>query len=302
MPFSVSFPDKQKNDQYPYILLALLIGILLIVGSHYIPANGEIWSALKRLVEELVVVLISVWGVSLFYERFLAERHFNRFHENLRNLIRQGELNAAVCEALGILEIHISRRSYEDKHSFSSKVENVGSGDVVRITGRSLIFSMYGWRDLRRVLDNGSRLQMCLVDPSIRDSPLNYLAGYSPEEIDFAIHRFIRSVKPWLLTAKPKGAVEVRFHRVHILDSYSEISKPHYSRAAWDLNFGEGTEERRIFYLNGEGALGKNLRDGRYQLIWDRAEPQFRYENGTIELDKLSGISSLQPCEQKTDS
>jgi hypothetical protein len=243
----------------------------------------------KRLTEELGVVLVSVWGVSLFYEKFLARRHFHRFLENLTELIQRGEMIAAVCESLGILEIHRSRRSYEEKHSFAGEAKNVGAGDVVRVTGRSLIFSMYSWRNLAQIAENGGHLQLCIVDPQLRDSPLNYLAGYSPEETELAIQRFVKRLKPWLEHNKPKGTVEVRFHNVHVLDSFTEFIKAGNSSAAWDLNFGEGTEDRRIFFLKGDGPLGRNLTKGRYQLIWDKAEVKFLYKNGAVSLDSLQG-------------
>lgn len=277
---------------YPY-LFVILLGILILIGSYYIqekqdhPALG----LLKKLTEELGIVLISVWGVSLFYEKFLAERHFRRFLQNLTELIHRGEMNAAVCENLGILEIHRGRRSYEEKHSFAAEAKNIAAGDTVRVTGRSLIFSMYTWRNLAQIVENGGHLQLCIVDPQLRDSPLNYLSGYSPEETELAIHRFVKRLKPWLEYHKPKGTLEVRFHRVHVLDSFMEISKSNHSFAAWDLNFGEGTEDRRIFFLNGDGPLARNLADGRYQLIWDNADVTFIYEDGAVSLDSLQGFA-----------
>jgi hypothetical protein len=260
----------------------------VLVSASFLFRNPE--SFWKKMTEELGIVLISVWGVSLFYETFLAARHFNRFQQNLTTLIRRGETNAAVCEHLGILEIHTGRRSYEDRHSFAREAENIGAGDVVRITGRSLIFLMYSWRDLKHLLKNGARLQLCMLNPTLRNSPLNYLAGYSVEETELAIHRFVNYVRPWLVKEKPSGTVEVRFHTVHILDSYLEIIRPGHSRAAWDLNFGEGTEERRVFYLDGSGPLGRNLSQGRYQLIWDRAEEKFLYKDLEIQRDELNRL------------
>jgi hypothetical protein len=264
----------------------------MLVASYHIGQSPGIVETGRELLKEFGVVLISVWGVSLFYEKFLAERHFNRFQTNLEELIRRGETNAAVCEGLGILEIHRSRRSFEDNHSLASEAMTLKGGDVVRISGRSLIFSMYGWQHLSRILENGATLQLCLLDPAIRDSPLSYLAGYSPEETDLAIRRFRTTLKPWLDAVKPRGSAELRFHRVHLLDSLLEIDRQQVYRVAWDLNFGVGIEERQIFYLDGHGPLGRNLTEGRYGLIWEKSTVVFSYKNGVVEVDRLT-VNSL---------
>src|ERR1700722_16521784 len=88
--------ESEHDATRPYVLLALLLGVLLLIGSHFV---GETWpfhETARDLAKEFGIVLVSVWGVSLFYEHFLAKRHFEKFHSNLKDLIRQGETNAAV--------------------------------------------------------------------------------------------------------------------------------------------------------------------------------------------------------------
>jgi len=280
--------ESERESTRPYVLLALAVGVLLLVCSHFIPETWPFHHTASELIKEFGIVLVSVWGVSLFYEHFLAERHFKKFHSNLRDLIRRGEMNAAVCEGLGVLEIFRNRRAFEDKHSLANEAKTVGPGDVVRLTGRSLVFSLFAWRQLKVIVENGATLQLCLLDPVIRDTPLAYLAGYSPEETDLAIHRFATAVVPWLEDSKPKGAVEVRYHSVHLLDSLLEVKRQAEYRVAWDLNFAEGTEERQIFYLDGNGPLGRNLTARRYGLIWDKSEPVFVYSNGEVKVNLIS--------------
>jgi hypothetical protein len=298
-----------REETSAYIFVALLAGMLLILASYLLPEPGasfkpELFGTIRKSLEEFGVVLVSVWGVSLFYEKFLAARHFNRFHENLRALIRQGETNAAVCENLGILEIHSTRRSYENRHSFAQEASSITAGDVVRITGRSLIFSMYASHDLQRIVENGAELYLCLLDPTVDDSPLDYLSGYSPEETKLAIFRFLRSIKPWLQTSKPMGTVEIRFHRIHLMDSLLEIKRLqlHHFRVAWDLNFSEGTEQRQVFYLDGDRLLGRNLTSARYQLIWDRAMPKLLYKDQRLHIDELSPRSNPEGKRPSVDA
>ena len=82
------------------MLLALVLGVLLLVFSHLIGETKRFSETASELVKEFGIVLVSV-GVCLFYENFLAERHLKKFHANLPDLIRQGEMNTAVCEGLG---------------------------------------------------------------------------------------------------------------------------------------------------------------------------------------------------------
>lgn len=171
----------------------------------------------------------------------------------------------------------------------------MGPGDSIRLTGRSLIFSMFGWRHLKNIIANGATVQLCLFDPAIRESPLNYLAGYLPQETDLVVHRIGAKVKPWLTTAHPKGSVEIRFHNVHLLDSLMEIQRKGGHRLAWDLNFGEGTEERYIFYLNGDAPLARNLTEGRYRLIWDNSKVMLRYQDGQLEVDDFDRFPCSSP-------
>ncbi len=290
MPFSSLLSNPHESDQEgprPYIILALVLGVLMIVVSYLVPERRGIIEISKDLLREFGVVLVSVWGVSLFYEHFLAERHFRRFQSNLEQLIRQGETNAAVCEGLGILEIHRSRRSFEEKRSLASQTKDIGSGDSVCLIGRSLIFSIYGWQQLKHIVENGAALRLCLHDPAIRTTPLEYLSGYSPRETDLAIDRVAVAIKPWLQTALPKGSLEIRYHQVHLLDSVLEVNRQNEHRISWDLNFGEGTQERQIFYLDGDGPLGHNLAKKRYAVIWDNSTVAFRYANGQFEVDNL---------------
>jgi hypothetical protein len=280
--------DKELGSEPTrlYITIALLVGILMIVVSSYFdhPHLVEMASALCK---EFGIVLVSVWGVSLFYEKFLAERHFTQFYQHMRDLMSRGASNAAVCESLGILEIHQTRRSYEETHSFRNEIEKVGAKDSVRISGRSLIFTIYRWEQLQVPLIRGATLQLCMCDPSIKDSPLEYLAGYSTRETELAIDRLSRSVKPWLTKESPPGTLEIRFHAVHLLDSLLEIRGGDLFRMAWDLNFGEGIEQRQVFYLDGNGPLGRNLLRGRYELLWLNSTTKFLYRNGEVAIDKL---------------
>ena len=56
-------------------------------------------------------------------------------------------------------------------------------------------------------------------------------------------------------------------------------------------DFDEGTEERRIFYIDGNAPLGRSLTAKRYDLVWGRAEVKFKYLDGVIIVDDLAALS-----------
>jgi hypothetical protein len=276
-----------RQNTWVFMVLALFIGLFLIIGAHYLGDAESLKETLRDLAKELGIVLISVWGVSLFYEYVLAERHFQKFQSNLEYLIRRGETNAAACESLGVVEIFRNWDSYIQKHSWSTSERSLGAGDSVRIIGRSLMFSMYAWNTLRDWIRSGATIELCHFNPALHESPLTYLARYSHQETELAIQQFTSKVLPWLLSDKPKGIVEVRFHEVHLLDSLVEIRSRDSHEVVWDLNFGGGTEVRKVLFVDGNAPLGQNLTADRYDLIWSNAVTKFRYQDGAIVLDEL---------------
>jgi hypothetical protein len=277
-----------------FTLIALLGGLLIVIGSVALEFYKQpVRVIVAEILREFGIGLISVFGISFLYEKLSAEHAFRRFFTDLQKLIRQGESNAAMCEALGILELHANRKSYEARHNFAEDLSSLGEGDRVRITGRSLIFTMYSWQHFQTMLRSGATLELCLYDPSIKESPLQVLAGYSQEETALAIHRFVSSMHPWLKSQPHKGSLEIRFHDVHLLDSFVEVQRGNEAQGAWDLNFGEGMEARQVFVVDLNRPLGHNLASERYGRIWAQAQRVFRFEHGTIVEDKLSGPATL---------
>src|SRR5271166_846494 len=202
------------------IIFGIGLGVFLLVGSfpldevlkHYEFWNEQVRKIAVDLTRESGIVLISVWGVSLFYERYIADRHFRTFHTRLEQLIGRGESNAAVCEGTGIKKIYRDRRSYEKEHPLVDQVRRLRDGDHLRIVGRSLVFLMYNWQQLRPLIENGATLQLCLINPNIDDELFRLLAGYSRTETILAVERFTSSFLPWLQSSQPRGGVEIRFH------------------------------------------------------------------------------------------
>lgn len=254
-------------------LFLVACGVILMLAAEMVRKEPQ-----KQLITEFGVVLISVFGVSLIYEHVLAGMHFRRMYRHLEELIRGAQDNAAQCAALGIREIHAVRKSYESAHPMADLVRSCGPNTRIRIVGRSLIYSMQIWEEhLSTLIDNGVTLQLCFFDPAITSSPLRALSGYDPRETQMALDIFETVARPWIQATSPPGSLELRFHQVHLMDSFFEVIDENQHWAAWDLNFGRGTAQRRIFVVNGESPLGRNLSQGRYEVIWKDSKVFFSY-------------------------
>ncbi len=84
-----------------YSLMAVLIGALIVVAAFFLGHYNEPPRVIVAdILREFGLVLVSVFGISYLYEKLSAEEQFKRFNADLTALIRQGETNAAMCEAL----------------------------------------------------------------------------------------------------------------------------------------------------------------------------------------------------------
>ena len=271
-----------------YSLIALLLGIIIIVIALTLGHWGEpLRTIVADILKEFGIVLVSIFGISYLYEKLSADQHFAKFVRDLEIIMRQGESNAAMCEALGIIEIHDGRDSFREKHALAKEAAGYGKGDRLRLTGRSLIHALNEWGQFETMLTNGATLQLCMCDPTLPYEPLRYLSRYLTEDSQNAISHFALGLRQWLIKNTPPGQVELRFHQVHLLDSLVEMDHGDVHRIAWDLNFGEGIESRHIFFIDTGRSLGENLSVKRYQLIWDHAVSVFFYSNGTIQTETL---------------
>ena len=284
------------------IIIGIGIGLFLVVLSfvlddvltYFSVQDKQPWKLFVDIVREFGIVLVSVWGVSLLYERYIADRHFRTFHTNLKDLVGRGESNAAVCEGTGIINIYRDRKSYEKDHPLVDQVRQLRDGDHLRIVGRSLVFLMYNWQQLRPVIENGGSLHLCLINPKFDDGLFRILAGYSKTETALALERFTSSFLPWLRSSQPRGGVEIRFHNLPLLDSYTERKQGDEYRSVWDLNFGEGLQSRVIFYVDAKGIFGEDLRQRRYGPIWDRSDRVFEYRAGQVTVNEIGKYCALE--------
>jgi hypothetical protein len=280
------------------LLIFFLLGLVLFVVSlalpsptHQVAASPgpnniyvtvpEQHSLAKDIARELGIVLLTVCGVSMVYELFVAESHFGKFFDFLYKQFERGESNAAVCERLGVREIFTSRALYEAKYPLAQVAGEAGQETTLRIIARSLFLVMNKPEPLKRALTRGARVELCCFDPEGDFTILREIAFLERSDIEAALSRFNREFIPWLKQSRPEGQLELRYHRIHVFDSYFKYSLEGQPYGALDFSFGRDVTDKRIFVFDLSKGMGADL-DTRYEMIWGQAVPVVVYRDGEL--------------------
>jgi hypothetical protein len=248
----------------------ILVGITLIAFS---VAHAGFWG---ELLKELGIVLVAVFGVSIMYEILMAERHFERFFTGLRAYIERGESNAAACADLGILEIFPGRDVYQQKHRLQRLLAAPEGGSRIRIIGSSLFHVMTVRELFQGALERGAVVELCTLDP---ETSADELAKWNfvvlPSDLKAGMDR-LRELCKWVDQARPAGSLQLRHHRVPLIDSFASFDLGETQLSVWDVNLGPDLTRKRTFLVDATKGLGKDLTK-RYDHIWNNAAPRFRY-------------------------
>jgi hypothetical protein len=278
--------NKQVNRDIRFsatsvAIILILFGITLILISIII--GHHFW---KEFLKELGIVLFSVSVVSLIYELWIAEKHFKKFHSELKKQIEMGETNAAICQRLGILQIFPTRDLYEAKYPLRDITSALAKGQIMRTVGRSLFLIMNKPSALKQAVEKGAIVEFCCFDPTIDSSEIIKVSGLELTDIHSALSAFQKEFLNWLESKKPEGEIEIRFHKVHLLDSFFQFILNNKNVAAWDLSFGRDISDKRVFLLDGEYSFYKDLFE-RYNRVWDQSQVVFHYVNQQIITNNL---------------
>lgn len=264
------------------LVIFALIGVILLLISSAISHTHEVWQTFTR---ELGIVLLTVCGISMIYELFVAEKHFKQFAAALRQQIEQGETNAAMCERLGIIRIYPGRSPFETDYPFAGIAAAVTDGVRLRIVAKSLFFVMIKSVDIRLAVERGAVVELCCLHPN-KISPALSAAGLHRRDIEAALERFKYELVDWAERAQPSGTIELRYHDVDLFDSYFGFQLEGRELGAWDLSFGSDVTDKRILLLDVKRGLGR-LINKRYGSVWEAAEKKFLYHNHGIHLNEL---------------
>jgi hypothetical protein len=157
-------PEDEVGIASKWLMLTfILIDLVLILVSFIIPHQG-VWNYLTDIFRELGVVASSVFTVSLLYERLIAKKHVQQFLGLLRDLIEQGESNAAICARLGIIKIFYARDAFEREFPVRSLLESA-PGLHVRVVAQTLFMLMNRAVAVREAIAEGANVELCLFDP-----------------------------------------------------------------------------------------------------------------------------------------
>lgn len=275
-----------SNRTNSLIIKCVLIGLLLIAVSTALPHEG-ILAFFRDFFRELGIVILTVFSISILYELLIEEKYAEQFLTKLRSQLQEGESNAAACAQMGIIEIFPSRAIFERKYPFSQWSMSLRSGERLFIMARSLFLLMSKFDDIKRALINGASLQLCLFDPEGPVDIAEVLSDMEIFDVKAAIEVFKKKIADWVKTEKPSGKVELRYHRIHLFDSFTLITSESHELGVWDLSFGRDVTMKSIVLVNPKQPLGVNLTN-RYELLWERAAiPVFEYDGKAVIVDNL---------------
>lgn len=268
------------------VLFCLLLAGSLLLAISVALREARYHGLLIELLREFGVVLFAVFGVSLLYELWLADRHEEHFMTTLRSEIAMGESNASVCALLGIRQIFVRRDKFEQDFPLRALLSSASNVTTVRVCGRSLFLLLTHPHELNAAMAAGARLELCLLDPALGTEELRKSPDLEPKDISAALAVFATHVLPWLRAQQPPGSVEVRGHQFQMLDSFFRITGAAQNVLAWELSFGRDLASKRMFVLEEGKQLAKDL-DARYETIWKRSRPLVRYVDKKLEIDEI---------------
>jgi hypothetical protein len=278
-------PNDTKLISNLELSIIILCGVLLIVFSLMLSDKG-VEGYFHELLKELGIVLFSVFAVSWIYEKLVTKRLLSEFKAALKTQIHGIESISAACAQLGILEIYPTRETYEIKYSLPDFVSRLESGSELKIVAKSLFLLINKPESIKAALTNGINVKLCFFDPNSSKQEFLKLPDLEITDTKSTISTFKKNFGEWLPKSKPKGSLEIRFHQVHLFDSYTTAKLGSRFYGIWDLSFGRSTTEKRIIVVESNHGIGADL-SVRYENIWNDATPVFKYKSENIELNKL---------------
>jgi hypothetical protein len=188
--------------------------------------------------------------------------------------------------ALGIVRIFPTRTLYERAYPLENTLGRLDGGSQIRVVARSMFFLMSRAKLFKSAIDRGVTVDLCVLDPATADGEAGRLTSLGSADVVAALQVFATEIAQWVRTNKPKGAVQLRSHRLALFDTYSRIKGPDQNLVIWDLSFGRDLMEKRVFVLDGSKPLADDLTT-RYDNIFDCSAVLFEYRHGAVKMDRL---------------
>jgi hypothetical protein len=156
----------------------------------------------------------------------------------------------------------------------------------VRIVAVSLFSVINQAETLKKAIQLGAQLNLCMLGPHAGASMEKLLPDLEAQDIGATIATFRKNIVEWVRAAKPPGGVQLRFHESYLFQSYARFDAGQLQLGVWDLSFGRHTKDKRIILVDPTRGLGSDLAK-RFDCIWNNAPVAFKYEGHEVSVDQL---------------
>jgi hypothetical protein len=271
-----------RESTYMWSAIMILLGVVLILLGKVLNIDNTI----KGVLEFVGITFVGVFAVSLIYQRFVAEKHFEDFKGLLASELKEMDSIQSKCMKLGINEIFETRNIYETEYPLMNIIKQSPEDGKIICIARSLFHLLNKTGELKIGLEKGLTFELALIDPDKITPSLEKVSLLYKSDIDSAL-RALKDLLSWAIKAKPKGSIELRYHWADFPDSvFIFTSEDRKEKLVWDISFGRDLTQKRVIILDTDYPLGKDLKS-RYMTIYQNAILQIKYSNGDIKHNSL---------------
>lgn len=223
-----------KEATYMWSVIMILLGIVLILLGKLLNTDNTV----KRVLEFVGITFIGVFAVSLIYQRFVAEKHFEDFKRLLASEVKEMDSIQSKCMKLGINKIFETRNTYEAEYPLMDIIEQSPQNGKIICIARSLFHLLNKTDELKKGLEKGLIFELACVNPDKISLSLEKVSLLYKPDIE-AVLRALKNLLSWAIKATAKGSIELRYHWADFPDSvFVFTSKDGREKLVWDLSFG----------------------------------------------------------------
>ncbi len=269
---------EAKESTYMWSAIMILVGIVFILLGKVLNIDNTI----KGVLEFVGITFVGVFAVSLIYERFVAEKHFEDFKRLLTTELKEMDSIQSKCTKLGINQIFETRYTYETEYPLMNIIDHSPEDGEIICVARSLFHLLNKTGELKKGLEKGLTFKLALIDPEKINPSLEKVSLLYKSDIDSAL-KALKDLISWAIKNKAKGTIELKYHWADFPDSvFIFTSKDRKKKLVWDLTFGRDLTQKRVIIFDTDYPLGKDLKS-RYMTIYQNATLQIKYSNGNVE-------------------
>lgn len=276
--FEMGKYKEAKESAYMWSLIMILVGVVLILLGKI----SDIDNTINEVLEFMGITFISVFAVSLIYQRFVAEKHFEEFKKLLAIELKKLDSIQSKCMKLGIVEIFETMLAYVGEYSLRKIVEQTPENGKITCIANALFYLLNKTDEIKEGLEKGLTFELACVDPAKITPSVEKTFLLSDLDI-YASLTVLKDLLSWAIKTKAKGSLELRYYWPYFPDTVLIFtSNDGTEKLAWNLSFGRDFAQKRTIILDTDYPLGKDLKS-RYMSRYQNATSQIQFINGKIE-------------------